>query len=52
LGKLASGDYMLYDETNDEDQTETGRGGGLSYFPDENTDDTDDERIFKLSDKY
>jgi len=52
LGKLASGDYMLYDETNDEDQTETGRGGGLSYFPDENTEDTDDERIFKLSDEF
>lgn len=52
LDLLAKGVYTLYDETNDEDQTETGRGGGLSYFPDGNTDDTDDERIFKLSDKF
>ena len=48
LDKLANGTYILYDEDAGEDQTETGRGGGLSYFPDENTDDTDDERIFTL----
>lgn len=52
LSLLAKGVYTLYDETNDTDQIETGRGGGLSYFPDENTDDTDDERIFKLIDKF
>ncbi len=52
LNLLAKGTYMLYDETNDTDQSETGKGGGLSYFPDGNTDDTDDERIFKLSDEF
>lgn len=52
LKGLADGTYILYDEVEGEDQTETGRGGGLSYFPDENTDDTDDERIFKLSDDF
>jgi len=52
LSLLAKGVYTLYDETNDEDQVETGKGGGLSYFPDGNTADTDDARIFKLSDKF
>ena len=52
LNGLAKGTYILYDEDEAQDQTETGKGGGLSYYPDENTDDTDDERIFKISDKY
>lgn len=52
LEGLASGIYTLYDEDTETDQTETGRGGGLSYFPDDDTDDTDDERIFKLSDEF
>lgn len=52
LQGLADGTYILYDETEDEDQAETGEGGGVSYYPDENTDDTDDERIFKLSDEF
>ena len=52
LTGLASGKYVLYDETEDENQTETGKGGGLSYFPDDNTDDTDDKRIFKLDDDF
>jgi hypothetical protein len=52
LGKLADGTYILYDEDEEADQTETGKGGGLSSFPDDNTDDTDDERIFKLDDDY
>lgn len=52
LNGLATGLYTLYDEDTATDQTETGKGGGLSFFPDQNTDDTEDERIFKLSDKY
>jgi len=52
LRGLADGTFILYDEDTDSDQAETGRGGGLSYFPDENTDDTDDERIFKLADEF
>lgn len=52
LDKLASGKYTLYDETEGEDQTETGKGGGLAYFPDDDTDDTDDERMFQLQDEY
>lgn len=52
LKGLATGFYILYDETEDEDQAETGRGGGLSFFPDGATDDTDDKRIFQLQDEY
>ena len=52
LNGLADGTYILYDETEDADQTETGRGGGLSFFPDGNTEDTNDERIFKLQDEF
>ena len=52
LNGLAEGTYILYDETEDEDQTETGKGSGLSFYPDENTDDTDDERIFELKDEF
>ena len=52
LRGLADGTYILYDEEEEEDQTETGKGGGLSYFPDENTDDTDDERMFQLQDEF
>lgn len=52
LRGLAEGIYTLYDEDVGADQAETGRGGGLSFFPNENTDDTDDERIFKLSEEF
>jgi len=52
LSGLADGTYILYDEDTEKDQVETGKGGGLSYFPDENTDDTDDERIFTMHDEY
>ncbi|MCK5020756.1 MAG: DUF1320 family protein [Candidatus Peribacteraceae bacterium] len=52
LAGLADGTYILYDEDTETDQIETGKGGGLSYFPDENTEDTDDERIFELQDEY
>jgi phage gp36-like protein len=52
LSKLAEGVYILYDESDKVEQTETGKGGGLSSFPDDNTEDTDDERIFKLNDEY
>lgn len=52
LNGLADGAYILYDEDEEEDQTETGKGGGLGFFPDENTDDTDDERLFELADEY
>jgi len=52
LKGLADGTYILYDEDEGEDQTETGYGGGLGYFPDDNTDDTDDERLFKLADEF
>jgi len=52
LKGLASGLYQLYDEDTATDQAETGRGGGLSYFPDGTTDDTDDERIFTLSEDF
>jgi len=52
LKGLASGLYQLYDEDTATDQAETGRGGGLSYFPDGTTDDTDDERIFTLSEEF
>ncbi|MEA2056477.1 MAG: phage protein Gp36 family protein, partial [Patescibacteria group bacterium] len=52
LKGLADGTYILYDEDEEEDQTETGKGGGLGFFPDENTADTDDERMFKLVDEY
>ena len=52
LRGLADGTFILYDEDTDSDQAETGRGSGLSYFPDSGTDDTDDERIFKLADEF
>jgi hypothetical protein len=52
LNGLAEGTYILYDEDGDADQTETGKGGGLSFYPDENTDGTDDERIFELKDEF
>ena len=52
LKGLVDGTYTLYDEDTATDQTETGKGGGLSFFPDQNTDDTDDERVFKLSDQF
>lgn len=52
LGKLADGSYTLYDEDEGEDQEETGIGAGLSYYPDNTTEDTNDERIFKLQDKF
>jgi hypothetical protein len=52
LNGLATGLYTLYDEDTATDQVETGKGGGLSFFPDQNTDDTDDERIFKLSNEF
>lgn len=52
LKGLADGTYILYDEDADADQTETGRGGGLSYYPDDETEDTDDERMFELKDEY
>ena len=49
---LADGTYTLYDEDTASDQAETGKGGGLSYYPDNTTEDTDDERMFKLSDEF
>jgi phage gp36-like protein len=52
LGKLANGTYTLYDEDTDSDQEETGVGAGLSYYPDGTTDDTNDERLFQLQDKF
>jgi phage gp36-like protein len=52
LKGLAKGTYTLYDEDTASDQEETGRGGGLSYYPDDNTDDTDDERMFELKDNF
>lgn len=52
LKGLAEGLYTLYDEDTATDQTETGKGGGLSFFPDENTDDTDDERMFELHQEF
>ncbi len=52
LKGLADGTFILYDEDTATDQAETGKGSGLSFFPDQNTDDTDDERIFKLSDQF
>ena len=52
LDGLADGKYILYDEDADADQAETGRGGGLSYYPDDNTEDTDDERMFELQDEF
>ena len=52
LKGLADGTYILYDEDEDADQVETGRGGGLSYYPDDTTDDTDDERMFQLQDEF
>ena len=52
LKKLADGIYILYDEDSNSDQAETGKGGGLASFPDESTEGTDDERIFKLNDDY
>jgi hypothetical protein len=52
LNGLATGIYTLYDEDTATDQTETGKGGGLSFFPDQNTDDTDDERMFELHQEF
>lgn len=52
LDGLATGKYILYDEDTEADQTETGKGGGLSFYPDDTTEDTDDERIFELKDEY
>jgi len=52
LDGLADGTYTLYDEDLATDQAETGRGGGLSYYPDETTVDTDDDRMFELKDEF
>ncbi len=52
LKGLATGLYQLYDEDAGTDQEETGKGGGLSFYPDTTTDDTDDERIFELKDEF
>jgi len=52
LAGLADGTFQLYDEDTATDQEETGKGGGLSFYPDETTDDTNDERIFELKDEF
>jgi hypothetical protein len=52
LNGLAIGTYTLYDEDTATDQAETGKGGGLSYYPDASTADTDDDRLFELKDEF
>ena len=52
LKGLAEADYSLYDEVVGTDNTENEGAGGLGFFPDEHTEDTDDERIFTLHDKF
>lgn len=52
LKGLADGNYTLYDEVEDEVQGETDSGAGLGFFPDGNTEDTDDERMFHLGDEF
>ena len=52
LYQFLHGTFQLYDEDTATDQEETGKGGGLSFYPDTTTEDTDDERIFELKDEF
>jgi len=52
LKGLADGTYTLYDEDTATDQAETGKGGGLSFYPDASTLDTDDDRMFELKQEF
>lgn len=51
LDKLASGLYTLYDEIEEEDQASSDRGS-VKFYPDDSTEDEDDERIFSIGDKF
>ena len=47
LDKLATGKYTLYDEVEEENQG-TAEVGTPSFYPDDTTEDEDDERIFEI----
>ena len=51
LGKLASGEYTLYDEVEDEDNALSTRDT-ISFYPDNTTEDEDDERMFSIGDEF
>ena len=51
LGKLADGTYSLYDEEEDETQSQSERGT-VDFYPDNTTEGEDDERIFSMGDKF
>ena len=51
LAKLASGDYTLYDEIEDEDNTLSTRDT-ISFYPDNTAEDEDEDIIFRIDDEF
>ena len=51
LMKLVSKEYVLYDEDEEEDQA-LSEGATPSFYPDDSTEDEDDERIFNIGMRF
>jgi len=51
LQKLVDKDYVLYDEDEEEDQA-LSETGTPSFYPDDSTEDEDDERVFSMGMKF
>ena len=51
LMKLAEGEYTLYDESEEEDQTLSTRDT-VDFYPDDSTEDEDDDRVFSMGMKF
>lgn len=51
LAKLVSKEYVLYDEDEDSDQAISDTGTP-SFYPDDSTEDEDDERVFSMGMKF
>jgi hypothetical protein len=51
LQKLIDKEYVLYDEDEDSDQA-TSDVGTPSFYPDDTTEDEDDERVFSMGMKF
>ena len=51
LLKLVSKEYVLYDEDEEEDQA-LSEGATPSFYPDDSTEDEDDERVFSVGMKF
>lgn len=51
LEKLTNKEYVLYDEDEDSDQAQS-ETESPSYYPDDTTEDEDDERVFSMGMKF